>query len=950
MSQTENKSPAPPLATKFVAPQLPLTLVSRPQLLKEVDAMTAHRLALLSSSAGSGKTTLISTWARSAHTTGRQVAWLSLDALDNDPTRFWTSVIAALRTRLSTLGSAALHLLHSPQPAPLSTALTILINELLEQGSEMILVLDDYHIIEDQVIHESLTFLLDHVPANLHLVLVTRVDPDLPLARWRMRGQMVELRDPDLAFRQEETACFLTQVSGDPFQTDEIQLLQRRTEGWIAGLQLAALALRKHNERAAFLQAFTGSHRYLMDYVQQEILKRLPVALQQFLLQIAVLPRMNAELCQAVTEEPTSQELLETLERQNLFLVPLDTQRHWYRLHDLFREILLAHLQMTQPARLPTLHERAARWYEQRDEVREALAHWLAAGNFSQAVALMERVAESLWLGGEVKALSRWVMVLPDRVVHQHPHLVLITALYLLNSAGQLAEGERLPAMQEGKRLLARVEAMWQRQDEGSSVAGELRSDAETALLQRRMRLLRWWIASFDAITKRDPEQLHLLAAHMQQEVQDEEILWQMVPLSIRFVLHQSFLREGALLFPEFLEAEQCARASGNRYARIKTMQWLAFSACDAGRLHQARQVCLDALDLLSQIGEYPQLTGYFSLCLANVSYQWNHLEEARGLARHLVQQAAGWQQVDLYISGLLTLIQIELAAGQLDVAQDLLQQAEEAVQRFKSDFHQSWLAAHRIQYWLAVGNLEAATNWATRRGFFPLHWQPWVQEIILASIRVLLAQQQFRQALAQLESYQKHFERPGSLESTLNFLALFVVALAQAGRDEQARVVLRRLLSLTKAEGFLRLYLDEGEPMRCTLQDLQATLLQEGEETESSPAFISTLLEAFEQEAQRRSPRTATSSTPRMSAQAVLSHPQAMASPHPQALLIEPLSLQEQRVLRLLVAGRSNPEIARELVVSVNTVKTQVQSIYRKLGVTNRVEASTAARDLHLL
>jgi LuxR family maltose regulon positive regulatory protein len=946
MSQTENQNSVPPLTTKFVAPQLPLTLVSRPRLLTELDAMTAHRLVLLSSSAGSGKTTLISAWARSADTTGRQVAWLSLDTLDNDPTRFWASAIAALRTRLPDLGSAALHLLHSPQPIPLSTALTTLINELLEQGSEMTLVLDDYHVIEDQIIHESLTFLLDHMPANLHLALVTRVDPDLPMARWRMRGQMVELRDPDLAFRQEETERFLTQVSGDPFLTDEVQLLQRRTEGWIAGLQLAALALRKHNERAAFLQAFTGSHRYLMDYVQQEILKRMPEHLQQFLLQIAVLPRMNAELCQAVTGEPASQELLETLERQNLFLVPLDPLRHWYRLHDLFREVLLSHLQMTQPALLPVLHERAARLYEQQDEAREALTHWLAAGNFSQAVALMEHVAESLWLGGEVKTLSRWVMLLPDRVVRQHPHLMLTTALYLLNSAGSLAEKERLPAVQEGKRLLARVEAMWQRhdeEDEYSPVVGELRPDAETALLQRRVRLLRCWIVSFEAMIQRDPEQqLRLLAAQMQQEGQDEEILWQMVPLSVRFVLHL-FSGDREQLLPELLEAEQRARMSGNRYARIKTMQWLAVCAVEAGQLRQARQVCLDALDLLSQIGGYPLLTGYFSLCLAEVSYQWNHLEEARNIIRGMIQQAAAWQQVDLSISGLQTLIRVELAAGQLEAMRDLLEQAEEVAQSFKSDLHRFLITAHHVQYWLAAGDLEAATNWAARRSFSPDHWQPLEQESFLVLIRVLLAQQRFRQAQTLLESYQKYFERLGNLEGKLNFLALSVVVFSQAGRDEQARLVLRRLLSLTEAEGFLRIYLNEGEPMHRALLALLAARPQEREEEEYSPMFLSTLLEVFEQEAQKRSPGTAMSPIPRVPAQAT-------TAPRPQAMLIEPLSLQEQRVLRLLVAGCSNPGIARELVVSVNTVKTQVQSIYRKLGVTNRVEASAAARDLHLL
>lgn len=945
MSQTENQDLISPLATTFVVPQLPQTLISRPRLLTNLDAIKTHRLVLLSASAGSGKTTLISSWVRSEHAAGRQVAWLSLDSLDNDPTRFWTSVIASLRVCLPVLGSTALQMLQGPQSASLSTVLTSLLNDLLTRGGEMILVLDDYHVIEDQAIHDSLTFLLDHAPANLHLVLVTRGDPHVPLSRWRLRGQMVDLRDQDLAFRQEETRRFLAQISDEPFLEDEVQMLQRRTEGWIAGVQLAALAARKQANRAAFLQTLSGSHRYLMDYVQQEILARLPLSLQQFLLQIAVLTRMNAELCQAVTGETDCQERLEILERQNLFLVPLDAQRVWYRLHDLFREVLLAHLQLTQPARLFQLHERAALAYEQRGDAREALTHWLATGHFARAVALMERVAERLWLGGEVGTLSRWVMALPAHVVRQHPHLMLTTALYLLNSVGLLAEEERLPAVQKGKRLLARVEALWQGHEEGEpfSGTGVLASEAAMAVLQQRVRLLRGWIALFEMAIQRDPErQLRQLAIQMQEERPDEEILWQMVPLSVRFVLHR-FLGDRAQLLPELLEAEQRARMSGNRYARIKTMQWLALCAVEAGQLHQARQVCLDALDLLSQMGGHPLLTGYFSLCLAEVSYQWNHLEEARKLTRDMLQQAESWQQVDLWISGLQTLMRIELAAGQLETMRNLLEQTEAVTRRFKSDLHRFLITEQRVQYWLAVGDLQAATNWAARRSFSPDRWQPLELENFLVLVRVLLARQRFRQAQTLMERYRQPCERLGKLEGRLPFLALSVVVFFQAGRHEQARMVLRHLLALTEAEGFLRIYLNEGEPMRRALLDLLAARSPEHEDEGYSPAYLSSLLDAFAQEAEGHPTVPALSPAFRVSAQSA-------ASPRPQTMPLEPLSSQEQRVLRLLAAGRSNPEIARQLVVSINTVKTQVQSIYRKLGVTNRVEASAAARGMHLL
>jgi LuxR family transcriptional regulator, maltose regulon positive regulatory protein len=931
MSQTSSNSMLL-LQTKLVHPQLPLALVSRERLLRDLDAVSTHRLILLSASAGSGKTTLLSTWATHARAEARKVAWLSLDVLDNDPTRFWASVIAALRTYLPAVGETALLILHTPQPTPIQTVLTTLINEILDLGSEVILVLADYQMIEDQAIHEALTFLLDHLPINLHLVLASRIDPDLPLSRWRTRGQMLEIRDPDLSFNQEEANSFLSQTLGFPFSVEEVNLLQNRTKGWIAGLQLAMLALRRQEDRATFLQTFTGSHRYLMDYVQQEILKQQPMPLQQFLLQIAVLPRLNADLCQAVTGEPASQKLLEDLERNNLFLIPLDEQRQWYRFHDLFREVLLARLSATHAEHTSPVWLRAAYWYEAQGEMREAVAHALAAADFSYATSLLERAAEDIWLYGETQTLYRWIMELPDAVVGEHARLMLTVAYYLVTSFASTAAAQQTRIRVQVEQLMTRVEDVLRQQGN------------EETLLQQRLRLLSAWMLLFEATTTGDVKFLHLSSQAMPHMEREDEIIWQLIPYFSRFVLYYTFLREGGSLVPELQEMKQRVSREKNRYATLKVTQWLALAYVRAGKLHLAYQECLASHILLQQIEGHVILAGYGDWGLADVFYQWNQLEEVRALSQEMIHDGAAWQQIELQCGGYVFSAKYALAVMDLEMAHQALLGMEHLLQqeRWKA-FWAPWITTVQIRYWLATGNLAAVNDWATHVVFDTEHWDPRRKVAFLTLIHVYCAQQRYTWAIEMLECFSAYLDLPGDIFDTICFLALSLVALYQVGKHAQARSIATRLFALTEPEGFLRMYLDEGEPMRCVLQALLDTPVGD---TTFSRSYISVLLAAFEQEEQRHAKAENGLSplpqeTPPLLSQNVSDL--ALAAPG------ELLSHQELRVLRLLVAGRSNPEIASALVVSVNTVKTHLQSIYRKLGVTNRVEASAAAHSLHL-
>src|SRR6266516_660998 len=357
------------LVTKFTIPPVRSVLLQRSHLLTVLDQSRSFPLTLLSASAGFGKTTLLSAWANQSTS---QVAWLTLDDQDNDPTRFWAYVIAALRHSGTPLGEAAEALLHSPHPSLLTGALTALINELAALAQDTALILDDYQVISEPAIHASLQFVLDRLPLGLHLLLASRVDPSIPLARLRAKGQVVEIREPELRLSDEEAAGFLTQVMGLSLSEEEIGRLEQRTEGWIAGLQLAALSMRRHADVSAFIQAFAGSHRLILDYVQEEILEPLPQGQQRFLLQASVLDRMNAEVCQRLSGEQASQQMLEALERAHLFLVPLDEERRWYRFHTLFREVLLARLQASVPELVLLLHQRAASWYAAQDFLHEA--------------------------------------------------------------------------------------------------------------------------------------------------------------------------------------------------------------------------------------------------------------------------------------------------------------------------------------------------------------------------------------------------------------------------------------------------------------------------------------------------------------------------------------------------------------------------------------------------
>lgn len=895
------------LSLRLSPPQVPASLVKRTRLLDDLSAVFSHPLTLISASAGSGKTTLLSEWvatskepqASKRHLVGRRgaepaFAWLSLDVLDDDPIRFWASVIAALRTCLPNLGEAALALLHSPQVPPLSTILNTLLEDILLVDREIVLLLDDYHVIEDQAISASLLALLDHLPANVHVVISTRTNPALPLSRFRVRSQMIEIRDQDLRFTQVETTSFLTYGMGLLLSEEDVAVLCQRTEGWVAGLQLAALSMRRRENLSAWVSEFAGSHRYLLDYIQQEILERLPVPLQDFLLQTSILTRMNAALCQAVTANPSfqvSQQMLVELERANLFVVPLDEQRQWYRFHDLFREALHARLQVKQPELVPFLHQRAAHWYEAQDLKREAIVHALAAHDYSFAVSLMEVAASALWLRGEARTVHFWVLALPDAILCAHLRLALGASLRLVNSVNLGNETLSIGMQIQVERTCSRVDEILRNKHE------LMLSDAEVALIQSRLRLLRALIEARNVVKRGDREHLRQLAAEMEGQPEDEEVSWNMIPLSFTFWLHVMFEGDAASLISRLQIAKQVTLEAVDRLMTIRVMSWLTRAYTYAGKNHLARQEALSALALVEQINGHTPIEGFLYYSLLIVSYFQDRQEEASRWLKLMMRSAQDWQQVELLVMGELFSAWLALAKGDVQVANVSLHKLEVLIEQEGYANHASWVVTLRTQLWLAEIKLAEALEWTSQTTFSPGTWNPLHRWELLMLVRVYLAHQQYAQAVEMLERFKEHIDQVGDIPTTVEWTALYVVALHQNGQREQAVRAARRLAQMIVPEGYARMYLDVGVPIIKQAQEIVQLQNVAG-----------------------------------------------------QGRAVSPLSQQEQRVLLKLCAGQTYAEMAEALVVSPNTIKTQVSSIYRKLGVSRRAEAIAKVSQLHLL
>jgi len=884
------------LVTKLHAPRLRPRLIPRPLLTKRLQQASTSTLTLISAPAGFGKTTLLAQWLTESN---MPTAWLSLEPQDNEPPRFLSYLIAALQTLDPGLGTTALPLLFSLGPTsstPLETVLTVLTNDLAQRGKKDIaLILDDYHILTAEPIQQAMTFLLEHCPPQLHLLIATRVDPPLPLARLRARGQLTELRAAQLQFEASEANTFLSTVMGLDLSPEDITALQDRTEGWIAGLQLAALSLQSCHNVQQFIADFTGSHRHVMDYLVEEVLARQPEEIQSFLLHTSLLDRLTGSLCDVVAARSGSQALLEDLERSNLFLIPLDDWRHWYRYHQLFADVLRARLYRKVGAEgVAALYARASAWYERNGFPEEAVEAALAACDFQRSADLIEPLSASMVLHFQHYTLQRWLERLPRDVLFTRPTLCLAYAMTLFITG----QGEAYKAPLQQAEQLFRSEGNGKGLGQVAMVRAlnaSLRGDAPEGIAYGKEALA---LLPEEALVARSVSASAVAEGY--RRMGDVSAAWhtltQARPVNERI--------------------ENLLGIAGNTIlrARLLVMQ---------GKLQQAAE---SYRYVIASVNERHEFALEALIGLGDLLREWNepeaalaHLERVIALAREIRNEV----------------LQARAALNQTRVLQ-ARRDAEEVEAAFASvvvQAQQSGLRSllteaenHQARWLLAQGNMEAVSRWQTAYAFTsedPPNYQQELTALTLA--RVLLAQDEARRALDLLGSFRQHARTQGRTCSEIEILALTALAYNTHGKTDLALQSLQQALLLAEPEGYVRLFVDEGPPMAVLLR-----MLLPRYKGKRSVDYIQKLLLAAD--------------VPKQDSSSPSGHDsQSMR-------LLEPLSQRERKVLRLLAAGLSNPEIAGELTVSLNTVKTQVQSIYRKLNVSSRKEAIATIEHLQLL
>lgn len=883
---------APLLASKLHVPPARAHLVSRPRLLARI--AEPRPLLLVSAPAGFGKTTLVSEGTQTAG-----VGWLSLDDDDNDPPRFLAYAVASLRGLIPGAGETALALLQSPQSPPLKTILTSLVNDLSAAPAPFALVLDDYHAITAQPIHDALAFLIDHLPPQMRLILITRADPPLPLARMRARNQLTEIRAADLRFTPEEAADFLNRAMGLALTAGDVAALEQRTEGWIAGLQLAALSLQGRQDAPAFIAAFAGSHRFVLEYLAEEVLQRQPEAVQTFLLRTSFLDRLTGPLCEAVAGQEGGQEALRRLESANLFVIPLDDSRTWYRYHHLFADFLRHRLRQTAPALPAELHRCASKWYADNQLMAEAIGHALAAKDFEHAADLIDGESQSRLMSGDPAAVLNWAGALPDESIRPRRRLCLTQAWAMLIT-GRIDGIE--PRLQDAERGLDDGEPA--RIIRGEALA--IRATIATAM-QDYPRALE---LSHRSLELASPDNIALRGAVM-------------LNLGIAYAMKGDAVEAARIL----AEAAAHNQAAGNTSATVFTLWRLANMLILQGKFDQASRTLSQAQKLgLGPQGRPLPFASVTFLALANIAYEQNDLDAARQLLPTAVELAGQWGDTELQAGCLLLQARLSLAEGRRDLAVELLDRADETMRGhpfYSLSRTASLVAAHRMRLWILEGDLPAARRWAEQRQLRPDDEPAYARESEYIGLAWLLAAQpdSARAALSLLARIRRNAESGGRIGNVIEVLAIQSLALQTQGSTSQALDALGEALALAEPCGYIRIFADLGPAM--------AALLAKAASRRIAPEYAAKLLAASGQEESERWV--------------------AKPPPAPDAL-VEPLTERERQTLRLLAAGLSNREIADELIVSVDTVKTHLRGLYGKLGAHNRAQAILRARELNLL
>ncbi len=918
----------PILATKLYIPSARPGFVFRTSLVERLNEGLLRKMTLISAPAGFGKTTLLSEWIPKSP---RCVTWLSLDKEDHEPTRFWTYFISSLQGLRSDLGKTALALLQSRLAPSITSILTTLINDITTFPDLFAAVLDDYHVVDSQPIDQALTFLIEHLPPNMHLVIATRQDPNLPLARLRARDQLNELRIPDLRFSPSEAAEFLNQVMGLSLSSEDITLLENRTEGWIAGLQLAAISMRGQKVPTSFIRSFTGSNHFIMDYLVEEILQQQSEHIQNFLLRTSIFNRLCGPLCDAVLLDSSNsgQETLEYLEQANLFIVPLDNERRWYRYHHLFAEVLQAHLMKKQSNHVPTLHQRASVWYEQDGSPSDAICHALAAKDFERAAGLIELTWPEMDQTFQSNIWLEWAKALPDDLVRARPVLSVDYAWAFLNGGEMDAAKSRL---RDAEQWLETTAEPSEQEETSSAKTGLERSRRMVVVDKDQFRSLPASISTayaYEALALGDVPSTVIFARQALDLLPDDDHLRRGPAASI---LGLAYWASGDLEEAHQALADAMAgfQMSDNIIFAISGTYGLADIRIAQGRLREAISIYERTLQLAIAQGE-PAIPGTADLYLG-LSKLYRERGDVEAAEQNLTKSVALGERAalaDWPYRLRIAQSRIKQSQGDLDGAIALLDEAQRLF--FSSPVPETRpITAMKTQVWVAQGRLTDSLAWVQERGLSVDSDLSYLREFELITLaRILLAQYKndredasLHKAIRLIERLLKSAQEGQRAGSVIEIQILQALAYEAQGDIPLALESLKCALALAEPEGYIGIFIDEGTSM--------ARLLYKALAHGIEPTYVRRLLVAF----------PVADSEP-----ADLSLP-----PDAEAGLIEPLSMRELEVLQVIAEGLSNQEVANRLYLSLHTVKVHARNIYAKLGAKNRTQAVAKGRTLGIL
>jgi LuxR family maltose regulon positive regulatory protein len=912
---------APILATKLFIPVSRPEHVPRAQLIEQLNSGLHGKLTLLSAPAGFGKTTLVTEWLNHLKRDSDdknleeiKTAWLSLDDHDNDPVRFLTYFITALN-RIEEggveFGQEALNMLQSPQSLHPETILTALINDIAVINIKMVLVLDDYHLIDTETIHEALNFLIENQPSQFHLVIATREDPLLSLSRLRVRGQITELRAADLCFSSAEIAKFLNQVMGLDLKAADIAVLETRTEGWIAGLQLAALSMKGKGNTGDFIQSFAGSNRLVLDYLIDEVFEQQSTELQTFLLQTSILDRLTGPMCDAVCfngsetrgsskETASGQEILEILERANLFIIPLDDERCWYRYHHLFADLLRQRLQQRHPELMPKLHQRASVWYADQGLGEAAIDHALRGADYKGATALIDQ-----YVGGNYEQISsvtlqRWLAAFPVDLLCSQPQLCLLQAWNQFTS-GQLVAADQ--SLQTVAKLL--------------KVEDQI-SNWEQNALNGRAAAIRSFVASYSGnllgTIKFAQQALEVLPA--------DESSWRS---AAQIALGDAYAAQGKMNAAHQIRSEalELSKLSEDPYIQMIANLNLAETIWQQGNAKQVGEICARQEQFAEKQGlADTTIMGWLYGLWGEALAEGNLLDQALAYTQKGVKLADARQDVLYICYSKLHRVRVLFSAGDLDAAETTINEMEQAA--LECDLPQwatSQIAAWQVRIWLAQGNLEAATSWVIDRGLTPTDEIPfWTEVEYIAMARVWLAQGQVAEIGAVLDQIQVAAEIGSRYLRLIEIYLLQALVTQTMGELSPALTFLEQALRLAESKGIIQTFVDEGSAL--------AQLLYVAVKQEIAPAYVQRIIAAFPVETE----------------------PQKVTQPSQDDEWVESLTERETEILQHIAEGLTNPEIGNRLYLSANTVKAHARTIYSKLGVNNRTQAVAKGRTLGII